>query len=479
MLFNSLSYAIFLPAVFTLYWSCKDKYRWLILLISSYFFYMSWNPRYVVLIFGTTVVSYLAGIGIERVETRVKKKSILVLSAFVCLGVLFVFKYINFFSESVCSMLQAISIQVHPVTFNLLLPVGISFYTFQTLSYVIDVYRGDVGAERHFGYYATYVSFFPQLVAGPIERSSNLLPQIKSEKRFNYDKSVYGLRMMLIGFFKKIVIADNLAIYVDEVYKNVDAYHGFSLLMVVLFFSLQIYYDFSGYSDIAIGSAKLMGIDLMTNFESPYFSKSVKEFWGRWHISLSSWLRDYIYIPLGGNRVGKARHKINLLITFLASGLWHGANWTYILWGMVHGVAQMLSIKSVNNSDKMIKIPSWLKVCVTFVFCNLAWVLFRAETLHDAFYVYQNMLCGINDGIITYVCDGIKQIDIKKLELIKITVSLSIISVVDYILLNRDVYVLIGEKPKHIRWGLYVIVTLMIIFFMPVTKETQFLYFQF
>ena len=337
MLFNSLSYAIFLPLVFIIYWLLPNKYRWILLLIASYYFYMSWNAKYVFLIFITTFTSYLCAILTEK--NREHKKLILTITLIVCLGILFVFKYFNFFFESINYLLGN---KLHSISLNLLLPVGISFYTFQTLSYCIDVYRGDIKAEKHFGYYATFVSFFPQLVAGPIERPDNLLPQLRKEKEFDYNKAVYGLKLMTVGFFKKIVVADNLAYYVDMVYNDLSYYQGFALVLAAFFFTIQIYCDFSGYSDIAKGSAKLLNIDLMDNFKTPYFSTTIKEFWSRWHISLSSWFKDYVYIPLGGNRCSKLRHYFNLLATFLVSGLWHGANITFVIWGGIHGLLQIL-----------------------------------------------------------------------------------------------------------------------------------------
>ena len=286
MLFNSLAFAVFLPIVFIAYWAVPHKFRWPILLVSSYYFYMSWNPEYVVLIFLTTAVSYGAALGIERAPKA--KKWILLLALGICLGVLFVFKYFNFFSASVTGLLSLLAIPMHPVTVSLLLPVGISFYTFQTLSYVIDVYRGEIPAERNFGVYAAFVSFFPQLVAGPIERTGNLLPQITSRKTFDYQKASYGLKLMAWGFFKKLAVADVLGKYVDAAYGSLELCTGFDLFAAIFFFTIQIYCDFSGYSDIAIGTAKLLGIDLMTNFKSPYFSLSIKEFFSRWHISLST-----------------------------------------------------------------------------------------------------------------------------------------------------------------------------------------------
>ena len=333
MTFISLEFVIFLIIVFTIYWKIKASYRWMLLFISSYYFYMCWNVEYVGLIFITTYISYICAIKVEKSQSVKEKKRWLFLCLVICLGILFLFKYFNFCFLSISKILGAMSITLHPMTLNLLLPVGISFYTFQTVGYVLDVYRGTIPAERHFGIYATFISFFPQLVAGPIERTVNLLPQIKEDRVFDYSLAVVGLRQMLLGCFKKVVIADNLAIYVDMVYNNLPVYDGGALLFAAVFFSFQIYCDFSGYSDIAIGCAKLFGIKLMTNFDRPYLAMSVKEFWSRWHISLSTWFRDYLYIPLGGNRCGKLCHKINILITFLASGLWHGADWTFVFWG--------------------------------------------------------------------------------------------------------------------------------------------------
>lgn len=476
MLFNSLSYAIFLPIVFVAYWALPHKFRWILLLISSYFFYMSWSPKYVFLILGTTVVSYFAAIAIEKTETAKNKKVIMAIAAIICLGILFVFKYFNFAIQSICGLFGLFVDISHPLTLSLVLPVGISFYTFQTLSYVIDVYRGTIQAERHFGYYAVFISFFPQLVAGPIERSNNLLPQLKKPKHFEYAQGSYGMRLMLIGFLKKIVIADTLAAYVDIVYKDVIKYSGFSLILVILFFTVQIYCDFSGYSDIAIGSAKLLGINLMTNFKSPYMSENIREFWSRWHISLSTWFKDYIYIPLGGNRVKKIKHKMNLLITMLVSGLWHGANWTFVVWGAVHGIAQICCGGQRKTKNPLVQI---IKIVVTFAFCNLAWVLFRAQSLSDAWYIYSNIFKGFGPEMVQYFHDGFHAIGFGKWELFKMAIAIFMVMIIDIISLKRDPLKEIEKKPLWIRWMIYLGVSLVVIFFMATTKDTQFIYFQF
>lgn len=477
MLFNSFSYAVFLPVVFALYWIIPNKYRWILLLISSYYFYMSWNPKYVVLILGTTVVSYLAGIFIERAKNKAQKKLFLFLASVVCLGVLFVFKYFNFAIESFCAVLKCFSLTLQPTTVALLLPVGISFYTFQTLSYVIDVYNEKVEAEYHFGYYATFISFFPQLVAGPIERTSNLLPQIKNEHRFDYDEATYGLKLMAWGFFKKIVIADNLAAYVSQVFDNPHDFTGFALVIATVFFTFQIYCDFSGYSDIAIGTAKLLGINLMTNFKSPYLSQSIKEFWGRWHISLSTWFRDYIYIPLGGNRCGKFRQVVNLLITFLVSGLWHGANWTFVLWGGVHGAGQVIEnavLKQGNKSKGLIRL---IRIVFVFAFAAFAWIFFVSNSVGDAFYVITHMLEGILSPE-NYINTGMNSLGITNQVKHQVLAWLSILLIFDIKMLNGDAIKWISERNVIIRWIVY-IALIMGMFFYAKTTESNFVYFQF
>lgn len=479
MLFNSYAFAIFLPIVFMLYWVIPHKLRWILLLISSYFFYMCWNPKYVVLIFGTTAVSYLAALFIERAKGKKAKKIILIVSIIICMGVLFIFKYYNFVLESFSNFLSLFAIHFSPVTLKLLLPIGISFYTFQTMSYVIDVYRGKVEAEKHFGYYATFISFFPQLVAGPIERTSNLLPQIKSDKKFDYEKSSYGIRLMVWGFLKKLVIADNFAVYVDRVFNNISEYQGGALLIASLLFTIQIYCDFSGYSDIAIGTAKLLGVDLMTNFKSPYFSASIKEFWQRWHISLSSWFRDYVYIPLGGNRCSTMKHNRNLLITFLVSGMWHGADWTYIVWGGIHGIAQIFENFFLKKKDgkETNKVVWWLRVLTVFLFCNFAWIFFRANSITDAFYMIGNLFAGIGQPV-KYLYSGFVNIGLSLQVLIAFAVYLCILTVYDYCSLKGDVILQIGKKKMVVRYLIY-FAMLTILMCCRASGETAFVYFQF
>lgn len=479
MLFNSFAFAVFFPIVFILYWRMPHKWRWMLVLLASYYFYMSWNAKYVFIIFLTTAVSYFAALFIEKEKEKQRKKVIMAVVAIICLGVLFFFKYFDFVSESITNILNMFTLKMTPMTLNLVLPVGISFYTFQTLSYVIDVYKGDVSAEPHFGKYAAFVSFFPQLVAGPIERSSNLLPQIKAEHEFDYDKATYGLKLMAWGYFKKVVIADTLSQIVSKVYDYPQRYHGFALVLATIFFTFQIYCDFSGYSDIAVGTAKMMGIDLMINFKSPYFSQSIKEFWSRWHISLSTWFRDYVYIPLGGNRVGRIRHYFNLIVTFLVSGLWHGANWTFVIWGAVHGVAQVIEDAVLPKKHKKSTGVIWVaRVLLVFVFCSFAWIFFAAQTVQDAFYIISNIFVGIGE-FGTYLYTGFSVLEISKIDLVFLCASMLLLIIYDYISLKRDVIDAVSSNKSFVRWCVYCVFVLWIIINLPVADSTEFIYFQF
>lgn len=476
MNFNSLEFAIFLPIVFGLYWGLPHKFRWPLLLLASYYFYMSWNPRYIVLILFTTAVSYAAALLLEKYRNTAVRKGILVSSLVMIFGVLFFFKYFNFLSNSVARVLGAFAIRLHPVTLNLLLPVGISFYTFQTVGYIVDVYGGGSRPERNFGVYATFISFFPQLVAGPIERTANLLPQITGKKEFDYDLAIYGARQILWGFFKKIAVADVLAFYVDSTYGDLTASSGIDICFAIFFFTIQIYCDFSGYSDIAIGTAKLFGIRLMENFSSPYFSKSVKEFWSRWHISLSTWFRDYVYIPLGGNRCSKLKNYFNLFVTFLVSGLWHGANWTFVVWGGIHGIAQIAEKAVRLDKPKNTRLGRLGAGLAVFVFCNFAWVFFRADSFRQVLYVISRVFSGLGD-LSTYVHTNTGP------DLAATLYSLLVIAVVgvfDWLSLKYDVLKKLGGTNKYIRLGVeYLLLLWTWIAWYNSVGENPFVYFQF
>ena len=425
MLFNSFSFLVFFPIVIAVYYVIPKKCRQLWLLICSYYFYMSWNPRYALLILFSTIITYACGLLIERADTPGKKKGYIAVTMVANLGILFVFKYLDFALETVADALAVVGIGITPHTFDLLLPVGISFYTFQTIGYIIDVYRQTTKAEKQFVSYALFVSFFPQLVAGPIERSSSLLSELhkmKTADLWDQERNSRGFLLMLWGYFQKMVIADRLAILVDQVYENSEMYSGLVLAVASVFFAIQIYCDFAGYTNIARGAAAILGVKLMNNFKQPYFSKSVKEFWNRWHISLSSWFRDYLYFPLGGSRKGDIRKYINLMIVFLVSGLWHGAAYTYIVWGILHGlyrIAEELLNKgciwwkkrkeSVVNDHRQyekLKKQVWnvLKVIITFVLVDIAWIFFRAETLGQALDICERMILCKPD--LSVFCNG-------------------------------------------------------------------------
>ena len=493
MLFNSVPYAVFLALVFLLHWLLPHRFRWIMLLIASYYFYMSWNPELVVLIALTTLVSYSSGLLIDRFRHAEGKKAklpklFMVLALVICFGVLFFFKYFDFFSESVTALLRAFSLPVQDITLKLVLPVGISFYTFQTLSYVIDVYREKIPVEKHLGYYALYVSFFPQLVAGPIERSDNLIPQLRKERTFDYVEGSDGLKWIALGLFKKIVIADTLSVYVNNVYGNLATYQGLSFIVATVFFAFQVYCDFSGYSDIAIGSAKLLGVRLMTNFDSPYFSKSIREFWSRWHISLSTWFRDYVYIPLGGNRRKLPRVLLNLMITFLLSGLWHGANWTFVVWGALHGfyiVVETLIRRFSKNRPAVTKkskgavaIQSALQVLLTFALVCFAWVFFRADTLSDAFYGLSHMFVGIGSPI-KYVEYAASIMQLDRYDILIRLLPVAMLAVFDLFSLRGDVFRSMSRWKPVFRWTIYLVMIWFILFFPGTGGGGEFIYFQF
>lgn len=450
-------------------------------MISSYYFYMSWKPEYVILIFLSTIIDYFTGIKIHNSVLQKRKNFYLGLSLFSNLGMLFVFKYFNFFSDSFRALLQQFSIQLNPITLKVLLPIGISFYTFQTLSYTIDIYRGKIEPQKHFGIFAVYVSFFPQLVAGPIERANNLLPQFFKEHYFDYKRVTDGLKLMLWGFFKKVVIADRLSIIVNTIYNNPTDYTGIPLILATLFFAYQIYCDFSGYSDIAIGASQVMGFRLMDNFKRPYLSRSLTEFWRRWHISLSTWFKDYVYIPLGGNRVSIRRWYVNLLVVFIVSGLWHGANWTFVIWGALHGSWLIIEIVSRGFKRKfytfsrLIKFPKLihlLEIGLTFSIVNLGWIFFRANSLSDAVYIVTHLFGGsISD--VSGINIGAGWSDL--------IIGFSAIGFMEFIHLIQEhvgIRSFLSDRHIVIRWIIYFILIFSILLF-GVFNQTQFIYFQF
>lgn len=383
MLFNSVNFLIFFTVVCSLYFLIPWRQRWLLLLGASYFFYACWEPAYLLLIVASTVTDFGVGLALDKESAPRKRKLLLGVSLTLNLGILFAFKYFDFFVSNVAWGADKLGMSFTPTLSELLLPVGISFYTFQTLAYTIDVYRGRQEVIRHFGKFALYVSFFPQLVAGPIERAGNLLPQFERRTWFEAQRVWDGLALMLWGLFKKIAVADRLALLVDEVYRAPETASGLDLMVGTVAFAFQIYCDFSGYSDIAIGAAAVLGFRLMDNFNRPYISTSIREFWGRWHISLSTWFRDYVYRPLGGNRVQPGRWILNIFVVFWVSGLWHGANWTYVIWGMLHSAYYLVE----RFIGPKVKLPKPLCGVLTFIAVCFAWIFFRATSAEHAFLV--------------------------------------------------------------------------------------------
>ena len=404
MNFNSFQFLIFYPIVAVLNYVVPRKYRWIPLLIASYYFYLSWNAKLFFLILFTTAVSFASGLLIEK---KPKQKLLwMIISIVSSLSVLFFFKYYNFVAGTIGNFFGA------DLTLQLVLPVGISFYTFQTLSYSIDVYRGTIKAEHNFFYYALFVSFFPQLVAGPIERPDNLLPQLKEEHKFNSSDLYIGAKRMLAGFFKKIVVADTAAIYVNAVYNNPGETGGLAIIIATVLFAMQIYCDFSGYTDIAIGCARIMGYRLMQNFDRPYSAQNIRDFWARWHISLSSWFKDYLYIPLGGNKKGYKRQLINLFIVFMVSGLWHGAEWTFILWGLLHGIYRVVGELTYKKREKLYKsigidtnkpIIRMFRTSITFVLVCFAWIFFRANNTKELLLILKKLFTSF--GVSTFASE--------------------------------------------------------------------------
>ena len=481
MLFNSSSFAIFLPIVFSLYWFMTNKnlkLQNLLLLVASYYFYACWDWRFMFLLMFSTFLDYYTGLKIEESKNQNLRKFWLWLSVGINLGFLGFFKYYNFFAESFAEMLQNFGLQVNPWTLKVILPVGISFYTFHGLSYVLDIYFKRIKAERNFVEYAVFVSFFPLLVAGPIERATHLLPQIKVKREFSYEKAVDGMRQILWGLFKKMVIADNCAVFANQIFANSATASGSELVLGALFFTFQIYGDFSGYSDIALGTARLFGIDLLRNFAFPYFSRDIAEFWRRWHISLSSWFRDYLYIPLGGSKGGNWMRIRNTFAIFLVSGFWHGANWTFIIWGFLNALFIMPSIilKTNRNNLEIVAmnklIPSLrdvFNILLTFSLTVFAWIFFRAESVHHAI----EYIVGIFNASLFTIPD-VKTAAYATLILIAFFMLIEWIGREHQFAL-QDFLV---KKPRFIRWLFYGFIILLIGLFLQ-THETPFIYFQF
>lgn len=492
MLFNSAQFLVFFPVVTLIFFAIPKKVRYIWLLISSYYFYMCWNAKYAMLLLLSTVITYTSGILISKSDTVLKKKIWVGCSFGSNLLILAFFKYFNFFLENLNLILNKANIRMIESQFDIILPVGISFYTFQALSYTMDVYREDLKAEKNFAKYALFVSFFPQLVAGPIERSTNLIHQINDiEKNSRWDgkRSLSGLLQMIWGFFLKLVVADRLAILVNEVFNNYENYKGFQIIVAAIFFAFQIYCDFNSYSNIAIGCARIYGIDLMKNFDTPYFSQSIAEFWRRWHISLSSWFRDYLYIPLGGNRKGTVRKYINILIVFLVSGLWHGASWNYVIWGGIHGIYQIIGklLMPIRNwivKHTAIDRESWThklyKIVCTFVLVDFAWIFFRADSATVAVRMIKSIFSSMNLWIFF---DGeIYNLGLGRVEFGIAIFALLIVLFVSCIEKKVKIYQKFCEQRISIQISMVfvsIIIILVYGIYGPSYDASQFIYFQF
>lgn len=483
MTFNSWEFLIFFPVVALLYYALPKRARWPMLLIASYYFYMFYQAKLVVLILFTTLVSWIASLIIEGTDRRSTKKLCLAVTLVVCLGVLFFFKYFGFVFDSFAGIITLLGKEPPELVLKLVLPVGISFYTFQTLSYVIDVYRGNIKCERNFFFYALFVSFFPQLVAGPIERPSNLIPQLKEHHKWSRDNALRGAKLMLLGFFKKICIADGVAVYVNAVYNKPEGQSALAIIIATLLFAVQIYCDFSGYTDIATGCARFMGIRLMENFDHPYSATTVKDFWSRWHISLSGWFRDYLYIPLGGNRCSRGRHLFNLFFVFLVSGLWHGASWTFVIWGALHGVYQILGTLSAKPRAALLQrlgvsetgsLVVLLRRTATVALVCFAWLFFRANSVADAGVLLTSLFT-------TWAPPGevLSSMGLGAVEIATVLVSLATLLIVDRLVSydERDG----SDALIHRGAFVYFIYYIMLVWLLLLSKgiASTFIYFQF
>ena len=479
MLFNSLEFAIFFPIVAGIYFLLPQRLQTLHLLISSCIFYMAFIPAYILILALTIAVDYAAGIFLEKMKGR-HRVWLLVASITVTCLILFMFKYFYFFVDNVIGLTGLFGYRLVRPSLNIILPIGLSFHTFQSLSYVIEVYRGRQKAEHDFITYATYVMFFPQLVAGPIERPQNLLHQFYERHDFDYARLTSGLRRMGWGFFKKLVIADRLALYVNDVYAQPQNFNGLQLTIATVFFAYQIYCDFSGYTDIALGSAEVLGFKLIENFDRPYHSLSISEFWHRWHISLSTWFRDYVYIPLGGNRCSERRHFANLVVTFGASGLWHGANWTYVIWGVLNGVYLIVGKVTAERRDSVLasmglgqktRLARVLMWASTFFLTCVGWVFFRAKTINDAWYILMHFMTDWDFGQIATEQFLLRQLPIA-------IIAIAALEVFESLRGRFKLSDVVLRLPLAPRWALYATAIYVVVLF-GVFRQTQFIYFQF
>jgi len=496
MSFNSLHFVIFLPIVILLYFIVPHKFRWLVLLIASYYAYMSWNPWLIFLILATTVVSYFSALLMPKVKKTATKKFLLVITIVVCLGILIFFKYFNFLLKSTIDFLNLFSMNLHSVSLDIILPIGISFYTFQTLSYVIDVYKEKFEPEKHFGYYALYVSFFPQLVAGPIERPENLLPQLKEKHSFNSEDFIAGMQLLCVGFFRKCVIADFCGVFVNNVFFDINSANSLAIFIAGALFMVQLYSDFAGYSEIAAGSARIMGIKLSKNFDRPFSYTTISSSMRHWHMTLTSWFMDYVYIPLGGNRHGKFRQILNTMIVFILCGLWHGANWTFALWGVFMGAIMTIEglikkpLRNFANKRNINYHKPWINVirrCLVFIIMTFSAFLFRAENIAQVGLIFTRLFTNFGFSI-SYFKDSLNSLGIKIIDIVELGLILAVMyKLYDF---AYDTPVVINEEGgagiKKNAYFKVIIISLMVIivalgWFNLIASDavSKFVYFQF
>ncbi len=476
MVFNSFEFILFFPIVTLLYFYLEHKYRWILLLVASAVFYAWFKVEYLLILVFTIIVDYFAGLWIEKSKGK-NRKWALAMSILANVGVLAIFKYANFAIGTANALLFRMGKETNDM-WDIILPIGLSFHTFQAMSYTIEVYRGTVPAERNLFRYALYVMFYPQLVAGPIERPQNVIHQFLEKHHFDYHRAVSGLRLMLWGMFKKVVIADRLAVFVEKIYDSPDGYQGLPLILATIAFSFQIFCDFSGYTDIALGAARIMGFRLMKNFDRPYFSKSIGEFWRRWHISLSSWFKDYLYIPLGGNRVSLPRKYFNLFLVFMISGLWHGASWNFVIWGTLHGIYQIIGQFTAKWQEKISNLlPSdFLKKVfnagLVFTLVSFAWIFFRAKTFRQALYISKGIFAKSSHSLSEVLnIFGVKEVIIAVLAVI-------LMEMVHWAQRGESISLIFDKWPKWQKWSVYYLLFLSILFFASYSN-IQFIYFQF
>jgi alginate O-acetyltransferase complex protein AlgI len=492
MLFNSVEFFIFFPVVTLAFFALPHRFRWFLLLVASCYFYMRFIPVYILILFFTILVDYVAGIVIEK-TTGWKRKLLLLMSILANIGVLVVFKYFNFLNTNFSTLFELLDWNYPIAPLSIILPIGLSFHTFQSISYTVEVYRRKQEAERHLGIFALYVMFYPQLVAGPIERPQNMLHQYHEERKFSYENVTNGLKLMAWGLFKKVVIADRMAVVANQVFGDPSEFNGIQLIIGTVCFAYQIYCDFSGYSDIAIGAAQVMGYKFMDNFRQPYASRSISEFWKRWHISLSTWFRDYLYIPLGGNRVPQGRWQLNLFITFLVSGLWHGASWTFVIWGGLHGFYLVASLWTQNiraqfaqkfHPERFPTAIAMLQTIGTFSLVTFAWIFFRAASVQDAFYIAAHLFSGWNATFVNwndydFVVSTISRLGYSdKFDWIILFAAVIVLEGVQFLQRRGSVRSMISTRPAWQRWALYYAILLVTLSF-GIFDRSQFIYFQF